>query len=561
MTRRNKAALVALLIAAALLAVCPAQAQPQRAKNVIVLIADGCGSAHYTLLRWWKGAPLAMDPYLRGAVKTYIANSVVADSAPAATALATGTRSGGRVVGVSTPLRTVPKTIAIPPDEQYVPMATVLEGARLLGKATGLVATSRITHATPAGYASHVESRYRENEIMLQMVNQGLDVSLGGGRRYALPKAQGGKRTDGRNLVDVLKAKGYSLPTNRAELMAVSRGPVFGMFGMSHMASQIDSAEFAPDQPSLVDMAGKALEILSQDPDGFFLMVEGSQIDWASHANDPAYLLGEMTQFDKVCALAMDFSKSHPGTMIVALSDHDTGGLTIGNGHSDVNYMTMQLEALLGPIRKMKLSAWGIWQKLGGSHDTEMLEQLLKEYWGQQITADHATEIFEIATKAKKYPGKFEPFYGIGEVICRDNTLIGWTTHGHVGTDVPLYSFGPGAPSGLLDAPGVGQACAAAMGLDLTALNKRLFVDMGKVFGPDELEITAPENARSTITINHGGHRAVLMAGTTKMTLDGKEVELEGVSVYIPETGRAYAPLQAVRLITGESTELPEVGG
>ena len=118
----------------------------------------------------------ALDPYLKGAVKTYIDNSVVADSAPAATALATGVRSGGRAIGVTTALRSVPKAETVPPDRRYVPLATVLEGARLLGKATGLVATSRITHATPAATPAHVESRYRENEIMLQMVNQGLDV-------------------------------------------------------------------------------------------------------------------------------------------------------------------------------------------------------------------------------------------------------------------------------------------------------------------------------------------------------------------------------------------------
>ncbi len=561
MKRRFTAALAALFIAISLIAGLPVQsaAQPAEAKNVIVLIADGCGVAHYTLLRWWKGGPLAMDPYLKGAVKTYIANSVVADSAPAATALATGVRSGGRVISVSTALRSVPKTETVPPDQRYVPLATVLEGARLLGKATGLVATSRITHATPAGYAAHVESRKRENEIMLQMVYQGLDVALGGGRRYALPKEQGGKRKDGRDLVKELRSKGYSLPTNKTELQKVTRAPVFGMFGMSHMAAQIDSGEFAPNQPSLTDMARKALEILSQNPDGFFLMIEGSQIDWASHANDPAQLMGELTQFDQACQIALDFAKQHPGTLVVALSDHDTGGLSIGNGNSDINYMTMQLDALLAPIRNMKLSAWGIWQKLGDSQDTEMLEQLLKQYWGQRITADHATEIFEIAAKAQKYPGKFEPHYGIGQVICRDNTLIGWTTHGHVGNDVPLYAFGPGAPSGLLDAPQIGQKCAEAMGLDLYSLNQRLFVDLNKAFGPRKLEVRTPENARATITITHGGRRAVLMAGTNKMTLDGKDVKLEGLSVYVPETGRAFAPRQAVNLIKGDRAALPEI--
>lgn len=561
MTRRVLTAATAIVIAIGLLTgfVNSAADRSAKPKNVIVLIADGCGIAHYTLLRWWKGAPLALDPYLKGAVKTYIANSMVADSAPAATALATGVRSGGRVIGVSTAKRTVPKAQTIPADEQYVPLATVLEGARLLGKATGLVATSRITHATPAGYAAHVESRGRENEIMLQMVHQGLDVAFGGGRRYALPRENGGRRKDGRDLLQELKDMGYNLPTNRDELLKVNQGPVFGMFGMSHMAAEIDRKEFAPAQPSLADMAQKALKILSQDPDGFFLMIEASQIDWASHANDPAHLMGELTQYDKACALALDFARKNSDTLVIALSDHDTGGLSIGNGNSDTSYMNMQLEQVLGPIRKMKLSAWGIWQKMSGSRDTALLEQLLKKYWGQQITGDHSTEIFEIATKAKKYPGKFEPHYGIGEVVCRDNTLIGWTSHGHVGNDVPLYALGPGAPSGLLDAPQIGQACADALGLDMAALNKRLFVDLAGAFGPGEVQIRAPENGRATITISHGGHRAMLMAGTNKIALDGKDVELEGVSVYIPATGRAFAPMQAVEIIKGNKKALPEI--
>ena len=102
-------------------------------------------------------------------------------------------------------------------------------------------------------------------------------------------------------------------------------------------------------------------------------------------------------------------------------------GWSIGNGNSDINYMTMQRDALLAPIRKMKLSAWGIWQKLEGSHDTEKLEQLLKQYWGQRITAEHATEIFEIAAKAPKTSRQIRALLRLGQVICRDKTLIGWT--------------------------------------------------------------------------------------------------------------------------------------
>ena len=156
--------------------VSPAAEPASPVKNVIVLIADGCGAEHYTLARWHRGRPLALDEILVGGLQTYIADSVVADSAPASTAFATGCRTSDKFIGMGPKPGTLP---CVPePDSplQYRPLATVLEGARLLGKATGIVATSRVSHATPAAYLAHVPSRTQEDDIMEQAGR--LDLSI-----------------------------------------------------------------------------------------------------------------------------------------------------------------------------------------------------------------------------------------------------------------------------------------------------------------------------------------------------------------------------------------------
>ena len=279
--------------------------------------------------RWPAGSrvePLALDEILVGGVKTYIADSVIADSAPASTAFATGFRTSDKFIGIGPKPGTLRPDLEPSEDLQYRPLATVLEGARLRGKATGIVATSRVTHATPAAYMTHVPSRKLEEDIMEQAVYQNVDVVLGGGKDYLLPKGEKGRRSDGENLVAVLRTHGYSIVEDRSELVAVKSGKVFGTFAMGPLAAEIDRPQTRPQEPTLVEMTSKAIELLSSDPDGFFLMVEGSQIDWACHANDPAHLLSDLVMFDQAVQVALEFAKGDGNTLVLAFSDHNTGG-------------------------------------------------------------------------------------------------------------------------------------------------------------------------------------------------------------------------------------------
>lgn len=551
----HRACILAVVLALTLVWGAVAAAFEKKPKNVIVMIADGCGSEQYTLARWYKGAPLSFDEILVGTVKTWIADSVIADSAPTATAYATGHRTSDKFISVGPKKGTLPLMPEPSEEMRYRPLATVLEGARLKGMATGIVATARVTHATPAAYIAHVSNREMENDIMEQAVYQDIDVVFGGGGRHLLPAAEKGRRTDGENLLSVLQARGYLIVGNREEMMKLKKGKVYGMFASSHMQAEIDRPEFAPAEPTLEEMTAKAIELLSQSPKGFFLMVEASQIDWACHANDPAHLLSDMTQHDKAVKAALDFAKKDGSTLVIALSDHDTGGMRIGNYATSKTYSQIKLhqltkqvgqDALLDPLKQMKLSADGMWRKMGKDVTPAKLKAVVKTYWNLDITDEDATRIIAIG---KDYPD--DPYYGVGEVLSARYTTIGWSSHGHTGGDVPLYAYGPGSPKGLLDGPEIGLVTAKALDLDMDMLNKRLFVEAAPALKESRVEVDMRDMYNPVVVITRDGKTAKLPVNKNILMVDGKEYLLEGVVVYAPDTKKAYVPQQAVNLITG----------
>ena len=551
-------------------ACCPAAEPVPPVKNVIVLIADGCGAEQYTLARWYRGRPLALDEILVGAVQTYIADSVVADSAPAATAFATGQRTSDKFIGMGPKRGTLPCEPEPAAELQYRPLATVLEGARLLGKGTGIVATSRVSHATPAAYAAHVPSRSQEDDIMEQAVYQGVDVVLGGGRDELLPKSAQGKRADGEDLRRVLEQSGYQLPETREALLQVKPGKAFGMFASGPLAPELDRPQLRPQEPTLAEMTAKALEVLAANPRGFFLMVEGSQIDWACHANDPAQLLSDLVAYDDAVRVALDFATRDGQTLLLALSDHNNGGMSIGNSRTDHSYSQMKLDALLDPLRRMRLSATGIWDKLCGDRGREavkpqqidpgIVQRVVQEQWGVDIDAKEAQQILDVAARQNAESAH----WGLGEVVSRKATNIGWTTHGHTGGDVPLFAYGPGRPVGLVDGARIGTLTAQALGLDLPALNARLFVDARQAFAGASIDVQEASPKNLAVKIVMGNRTAELPVNKNLLILDDRQIELEGVVVcappLAPETEqRVYLPQQAVQRIVGRSAPLPPV--
>lgn len=514
-------------------------------KNVIFMIPDGCDASVQTLARWMKGEALQLDSMNNGMVKTEMANSVITGSAAAATAFSSGNKTTVRFLGVAPRLDDIISTFTPRDDkEPYEPMATILEGAKLNGMSTGLISTSRVTHATPAAFGVHIHDRGMDNEIMEHLVYQDIDVVFGGGKRHLLPKSEGGKRTDGENLVEVLEEKGYQFIETKSELEAIQSGKTWGMFASSHMQADIDRAEFAPTEPSIAEMTAKAIEILSQDRDGFFLMVEGSQVDWAGHANDPKYMFTDFIAFDDAVKVAVDFAKEDGQTIVIAFPDHNTGALSIGNANTDKSYTSLSVEDMMNPLKGMKITGTGLAMKIGNDLSQENIVANIQEWWGIPATLEDAQEIIEHMNEG------WSLSYSAGYVISKNYTVFGWTTHGHNAEDVQIWTYGVNTPLGILDNTDLAKLAAQIMKFDLDNIDQKLFVDVSEEFAEDEWELdvlTDPENPVLHIK------GAVLPVSKDILIKDEETHDLEGLVVYAPMSGKVYIPKEAVDIINGSS--------
>ena len=294
-------------------------------KNVILLIADGTGIAQISS---GQLNLVGADGYLNlqrmpitGIVKTQSSNSLITDSAAGATAYSCGMKTDNGM-------------IAFLPDESHC--KTLLEIAEEKGMSTGLVATSTITHATPSSFAAHVRSRGNQTGIAEQYVNSGVEVFLGGGREFFIPQDEdGSSRKDNRNLIEEFESKGYEYVSTADEMMGSTSEKLLGLFANSGMDSENRT-------PTLGEMTNTALSNLSTNENGFFLMVEGSQIDWAGHGNNAEYAIREMKDFDDAVKVALDFAVENGETLVVLTADHETGGMTMMNSSEDAQKLRVE---------------------------------------------------------------------------------------------------------------------------------------------------------------------------------------------------------------------------
>jgi len=503
-------------------------------RNVIILIPDGCSQSMVTLARWTRGGPLAVDQIQAGAVRTHSASSLVTDSAAAGTALATGVKTANRMLGMAPPLDAALRPVDLP-FAPYHPLATVLEGAKRSGRAAGLVVTVVVWDATPAAFAAHTVSRKSDVEILEQMLHQDLDVVFGGGRQLFLPAAAGGTRTDGRNLLDLLQTNRVQIVSNAKEMEHVASGKVWGIFAPASLSAEIDRSALTPDQPSLAQMTAKAISLLKQNPRGFFLMVEGSQVDKADHVNDPARAVREFLAFDDAVGVALQFAagEGRGQTLVIACPDHDTGGMSLGQRTKTPQTVT----DLTAPLAGMQVSVDVLAAKIGANRSAANIIANIEAWWNIRLTDAEAAEITNRVANGLA----LEP--ALAETVSRQHTAIGWTSFDHTGVDVPLWSYGPGRPVGLIDNTDVAFATARALHLDLPALTRTLYVDAQKAFPHAKLDTTNP--ALPALVID----TARLPVNQNLLILNGKEHRLGGVVVHIEKTGHTYLPQEAVDLL------------
>ncbi|TFW32913.1 alkaline phosphatase [Massilia horti] len=319
-------------------------------KNVIFFLGDGMGMTTMTAARIYsvgEDGDLTMDTLPETAfVKTFSNDSQVTDSAPSMAAYMTGVKMNNEVISMSS------DTVAIDPgldingnklanncgSKNGAPVSTLLELAKAKGWSAGVVTTTRITHATPAATYSHICHRDLENDIAAALVpggagynsalgTAGIDVILGGGSQFFTPFAGGGKRSDGRDLIAELK-KSYTYASNAAEFNAIDPAKVdriAGLFTSSHMSYDLDRDP--AKEPSLADMTTKAMDVLSKNKKGYFLMVEGGRIDHALHETTAKKALQDTVAFDNAIKAAIAKAKvTDPdlkNTLIVVTADHD----------------------------------------------------------------------------------------------------------------------------------------------------------------------------------------------------------------------------------------------
>ena len=283
-------------------------------KNIILMIGDGMGLAHvYSAMTANRGHLFLENFKSIGFSKTYSSDDYITDSAAGATALSAGIKTYNGAIGV---------------DPEKKPVVTIRELAEKQGMKTGLVSTSAITHATPACFIAHTNSRGNYEDIAADFLKTNIDVFIGGGINNFE------KRKDGRNLTSELKDKGYQVLYKIADIQKVKSGKLAGLTAESHNPTQPERGEM------LVPATETAINLLSQSKKGFFLMVEGSEIDFLAHENITPGVVLETLDFDRAIGAALKFAVSNGETLIIVTADHETGGMSINGGDYKTGMVT-----------------------------------------------------------------------------------------------------------------------------------------------------------------------------------------------------------------------------
>ncbi|USG66321.1 alkaline phosphatase [Brevibacillus ruminantium] len=521
-----------------MLAKANAETKVAKSKNVILMIGDGMGPTQVTAARlyankFYKQEKLELDNYLVGAATTFadpgvadgvFQSGIVTDSASAGTAFATGNKTYNAAISVSNA-------------DVSRPFASFIEAAHDQGLATGLVTTARITHATPAVFASHVRQRDNETAIASQYLTSGVDVLMGGGKSFFVTKEEKGKRTD-KNIIEDFTAAGYKYVEDKKGLNAIkpTDGKVLGLFANSHVDYVIDRKE---STPSLADMTKKSLEILSQNKKGFAIMVEGGRIDHAGHANDIHSNVEETLDFDAAVKVAMDFAKKDGNTTVIISADHETGGLSLSRDNIyEVNLEDFKMLNSSSEVIGAELNKETVKTK-------EDVKKILSAYTTFSFTDEELQQILDGDGSSYKREG------ALNAVVAK-HAIIGWTGHGHSGVDVGIWAFGPAKESlrGLHDNTELATVAAQTIGVDLQKATKKLqdkylypvfkidregkvlfpaaemyaafgLKQNGDVFEKPSLSITVPKTG-NTITVN--GKPLQLSA----------PIDVDNNSVYLP---------------------------
>lgn len=311
----------------------------EKPKNIILLIGDGMGLSQVSAGLYYNTEASNFERFDQiGLIKTSASSDLITDSAASATAYSAGIKTYNGAIGVK---------------QDTTAVETIVEAVSKKGMVTGLVATSSIVHATPASFYAHVKKRYLYEEIATYLPTSEVDFFAGGGLQYF------NKRKDKKNLLDALQANNFEVITSSLPEEAPSDKKMAILLAENEMPRMLDGrGDFLPKATQL------ALDNLSKNEAGFFLMVEGSQIDWGGHSNDSDYLISEQIDFDKTVGIALDYAKKHKNTLVIVTADHETGGFTLAADGSDYNTIKPSFSTTGHSTSMVPVFAQGPGQKL-----------------------------------------------------------------------------------------------------------------------------------------------------------------------------------------------------
>ncbi|WP_164974652.1 alkaline phosphatase [Halegenticoccus tardaugens] len=374
-------------------------------ENVMVLIGDGMGFDHIEVTEEVHGRLAMQDIRHTGLTQTDSRSGEVTDSAAAGTALATGFMAYNGQISV----------YGDEESEDVTDLTTILEVAEALDMSTGLVSTSRITHATPAVYAAHNYDRGNEEEIADDMIASGADVLLGGGTE---------KFSD--EQLETAEEEGYELLSDASDLADASGEKLLGLFSESHVPYALDRDD---STPGLLDMTEATVSHLEAGDEGFFAMVEAARIDHAAHGNDVAATIGETKEFDDVVEFALDYAAENEDTLVIVTSDHETGGLATGNDYGS-------------PIETEKIAdaEASIETMVEAIEDGGDVAEVVEEHAHVELTEEDLAYVEEQRDADDEYAFS----NALGEVIS-DHLGIAWASNFHTGPAQTAMAFGPGA--------------------------------------------------------------------------------------------------------------------
>lgn len=508
-------------------------------KNVIVMIPDGTSVGVYSAARWYKhynnlGDGLHIDPYFTGTVTTHSSNAPIGDSAPTGSTYASGVLQQSGNVSIH-PEPTENDIFPVDAARALQPAATILEASRILkNKAVGLVVTCEFPHATPADFSAHHYRRSNYDALAPQIAYQNLDVMFGGGTGILTDDIRQHFRNNRTTLIE----------DDRAALLNYNgTGKVWALFGKKALPYDIDRN---PETvPSIAEMTEKALQVLSQSENGFFLMIEGSQVDWAAHANDPAAIIGEYLAFDEAVGKVMDFARADGNTTVVIMPDHGNSGFTIGARRCG-GYDRLSLPDLFAAVSQYKLSANGIEAVLVNTKPENIASEF-KKYTGIDLTDEELTTLKSSKnyaasdyTKAAETPNMTHNIVN----ILNSRTCFGFTTGGHTGEEVLLAAYHPQGdmPRGHFHNTQINKYLQEVSGLEmsLTELSDEIFAKHADVFAGMNVRIDKSDDKFPVLIVKKGRNTLEVRAFSSVAKLNGKPFDIGSVAVYIDKNNTFY---------------------